>query len=119
MRIYVHTDHHTEGREATVDQAQQEVLTALSGLSERIARVDAYLTDQSGGSTGRVYKRCLLEVQRDGLHPSVVTHEASSTMEALCGALQKARSLLRSQQSRLDDRHSPASLRHRHDRRPS
>lgn len=115
MRLYVHTDPHTDGRDEAVHQIEAKVTAALSRFSDDITRVDVFLTDETAGTARRVTKRCLLEVRPDGVNPIVVVHEARSATQALGGALHKISGTLQSHVGRLDDRKGAASIRTGHD----
>ena len=78
-------------------------MTALSGFSDQITRVEVHFSDEKGGKAGTGDKRCLLEARPAGRQPVAVSHEASTLEEALDGAAGKLRRLLESTLGRLHD----------------
>ncbi len=94
MKIQVNTDHNIHGHEATIEQIEATVETALAHLSEHITRVEVHVSDENAKKGGSTDKRCMMEARLGKHQPIAVTEEAPSLDEAVEGAAQKLKRLL-------------------------
>jgi ribosome-associated translation inhibitor RaiA len=101
MEVYVHTVHLHADQEAI----RAEVATALERFSDRLTRVEVYVSDVNG-KKGGVDKRCLLEARPRGLKPVAAEDVAADAQGAVEGAVGKLERLLEHHFGRLEDRHS-------------
>lgn len=105
MHVKINTDHNIEGHEALAAQVSGVVEIALSRLSDRITRVEVYLTAaHSTKKEGIDDIRCVLEARLEGLRPVVATHQAVSVEQAVEGAADKLIRLIDSTLGKLRDR---------------
>ena len=104
MKIQVNTDHNIHGHEATIEQVEATVETALGHLSEHITRVEVHLTDENAKKGGSTDKRCMMEARLEKHQPIAVTEEAATLDEAVEGAAHKLKRLLDHTLGRLNTR---------------
>lgn len=101
MIIQFNTDHNIHGTEKFRAYFTELISTELSRYSERISRVEVYLTDVNGHKEGPNDKRCVMEARLKGLKPFAVTNLADTHEQAISGALQKLASSMESLHSRM------------------
>jgi hypothetical protein len=87
MLIEVRTDGNIQGSEQLSDEVKTVVQTTLDRFSDRIRRVDLYLSDATGNKAGHDDKCCKIEARRDGREPIVVTHHEATMDQAIRGAV--------------------------------
>jgi ribosome-associated translation inhibitor RaiA len=105
MHVQINTDSNIEGDNALTQQIEAVVRGALDRFSERITRVDVYLSDESSDTkSGIDDMRCLLEASLVGLQPTVVSYQATTLEQAVDGAAGKLERSLETTFGRLDDR---------------
>ncbi len=94
MTIQFNTDKHL-----TVHEEFKAKLTALlekkmNRFSENITRLEVHLSDDNGGKTGQLDKKCLLEARIEHRKPVAVTSEAITYEIAVDAAAEKMKSAL-------------------------
>ena len=105
MHVQINTDSNIEGDNALTQQVEDVVRGTLGCFSERITRVDVYLSDEnSDKKSGIDDMRCLLEASLVGLQPTVVSHQAATAEQAVDGAAEKLKHSLETTFGRMDDR---------------
>jgi ribosome-associated translation inhibitor RaiA len=102
MKIHVKTDSKVDGGEALVARVEDVVKQMLRPFRYRISGVEVHLTEQSGDSDGLGDKRCVVVARVEGLHPTAVTHQASTLDQAVDGAVDKLRRNLESSLGRAE-----------------
>jgi ribosomal subunit interface protein len=113
MQIYVHTDHHIDGREGMTAHVEQEVAAVLSRFSHRITRIEIHLSDESAGRSTGADIRCLIEARPAGRTPVTVSDNAESVDQALNSAVHKLSRLLDRDDGQREDHDARASIRGR------
>lgn len=88
MQVLVHTARNIHTDPRRVGYMEVELTSALEGFSRELARVDAYLSDESAARSGGAV-HCLLEAHPAHQDPVTVTHQAASVAAALGGAAHK------------------------------
>ena len=105
MHVQINTDSGIEGDNALTQQIEAVVRGTLDRFSERITRVDVYLSNESSDTkSGIDDMRCLLEASLVGLQPTVVSYQATTLEQAVDGAAGKLERSLETTFGRLDDR---------------
>ncbi len=104
MQVQINTGHNIEGREALAARFGGVIERALDRFSDRITRVEAHLSDESGQKHGVDDKRCMIEARLEGRQPLVVTYHAAALDQAVDGAASKMSRLIESTLGRLHDR---------------
>ena len=95
MQIQVHTDHNIDGHEKLTAWVTGVLEQSLLGVSERITRVEAHLTDENGAKdNGTNDKRCVFEARLVGHPPLAVTERAGTIHEAVISASDKLSRLI-------------------------
>jgi len=103
MQILLNTDHHIDGREAMYEHLESVVTEVLGQFGNRIARVEANLTDANGSTQAMPADiHCTLEVQLVGREAVVARHHAGTTSQAIHGALRKLGCMLASEFEKQD-----------------
>ena len=96
MQIQINTDHNIHGTEQLATQVKRVVSDTLSRFSDQITRVEVHLSDQNGNKRGQSRKRCMMEVRHEHRYPTIVTHDATSLRQAIDGAADKLKRLIKS-----------------------
>jgi ribosome-associated translation inhibitor RaiA len=110
MKIQINTDKNIEADDDLAEQVRVMVGETLERFSERITRVEVYLSDENSGSKfGTHDMRCVLEVRLAGRSPTAVTHDAATWEQAVEGAAEKLMRSLESTLGRLDDHRQGAT----------
>ena len=95
MQIHVHTDHNIDGHEALAHWISGVVEQSLTGVSDRITRVEAHLRDEnSDKKAGPNGMRCMLEAKLEGRPPLAVTDHADTIHNAVIAASGKLARLI-------------------------
>ena len=104
MLIEVRTDGNIQGSEQLSDEVKTVVQTTLDRFSDRIRRVDLYLSDATGNKAGHDDKCCKIEARRDGREPIVVTHHEATMDQAIRGAVHSLKKSVESAFGKLEVR---------------
>ena len=103
MIIQINTDGNIEGKTELTEQIETDVTDGLEHYGDRITRVELHLSDEnSDKKSGTQDIRCLLEARLTGLQPLAVSDTATSTEQAVAGAIEKLKRSLDSTLGRLD-----------------
>lgn len=94
MQIQLNTDSHITGTAELTAEVEQKVSNALNRFSERITRVEVFLSDVNSAKSGPDDKRCVIEARVAGLSPISASHQAPAVALALDGSLEKLSSAL-------------------------
>jgi len=112
MQILLNTDPYIDGREAMHEHLESVVTEVLGQFGNRIACVQAYLTDANGANHVRPTDiHCTLEAQLVGREPVVARHHAGTTSQAIHGALRKLGCMVASEFEKQNHRHAYAKHR--------
>jgi ribosome-associated translation inhibitor RaiA len=104
MHIQVNTDRNTEGSEKLSQYVEETVEHTLNRFSDRITRVEVFLSDQNSSQKGGDNdKRCVMEARLAGLQPITVSDDSATYDQALDGAVKKMRKTLSRTLERLED----------------
>ncbi len=104
MKIQVNTDRNIEADDDLASQVRAIVRGTLERFSERLTRVEVYLSDENSDSKfGTHDMRCVLEARLAGRSPTAVTHDAATWEQAVEGAAEQMMRSLESTLGRLDD----------------
>jgi ribosomal subunit interface protein len=104
MNIQITTDANIDGNEELRRHIEDVVAGTLERFSERITRVEVYLSDESSSAKSRNDdKRCVMEARLAGLRPIAVTHQTGSIHKAVDGAVEKLEKTLDRTLDRLKD----------------
>lgn len=113
MQVHVHTDHNVVLDAEILARIEDGTREDLARFGELLSRVEAYLTDQSGGKRAGRDLRCVMTAHLPGVPPLVVTEDAESVALAIAGATESLRSSLSSTFDRLEDHRDRATIRGR------
>jgi hypothetical protein len=87
MKIQINTDKNIEADDDLAEQVRAMVGGTLERFSERLTRVEVYLSDENSDSKfGTHDMRCVLEARLAGRSPTAVTHDAATWEQAVEGA---------------------------------
>jgi hypothetical protein len=110
MKIQVNTDRNIEADDDLASQVRAIAGGTLERFSERLTRVEVYLSDENSDSKfGARDMRCVLEVRLAGRSPEAVSHDAATWEHAIEGASEKLMRSLESTLGRLDDHRQRAT----------
>ncbi|MGX6607037.1 HPF/RaiA family ribosome-associated protein [Micromonosporaceae bacterium Da 78-11] len=112
MQILLNTDNNVEVEDTLLQRVEADIKSGLSRFSDKITRVEIYVSDENAEKAGGTDKRCMLEARPTGQQPVAVTHNAGSVDEACTGALHKLEALLETKYGRSDNRKGGPSIRH-------
>lgn len=104
MQIQFNTDNNIQGSEALADSYRSKAENSLSRFSERITRVEIYLSDLNSHKSGQDDKRCVLEARLNGIDPITVSHQAATIDQAFTGATNKLKNALETALGKLESR---------------
>ena len=96
MQVQVSTDRNINGDQAATGHITGLVDAALSRVSDRLTRVEIYLSDENSDQRGGADIRCLIEGRLERRRPVAVTHQAVTVDQAVSGAASKLARLLES-----------------------
>jgi DNA-directed RNA polymerase specialized sigma24 family protein len=103
MQIQVSTDSQTVGGAELTRRIEALVESALDHFSDRITRVEVFLSDEnSSQKSGEKDKRCVMEARVAGLQPIAVSHQCSTLDQALAGAADTLQKTLKRTLRRMD-----------------
>jgi len=95
MQIQINTDSNIEGYTGLTDHVRNTVDDALSRFKEQITRIEVHLSDEnSNKKETKDDMRCMMEARLAGKEPLAVSHTATTTHQAVDGALDKLTRLL-------------------------
>ena len=94
MIIQINTDKNIAATDKSSAYFDSTISEALSRYSDKISRLEVHLSDENSHKEGLKDKRCMLEARVEGMQPVAVTNQASSTEQALSGALDKLKASL-------------------------
>jgi ribosome-associated translation inhibitor RaiA len=110
MKIQINTDKNIEADDDLAEQVRAMVGGTLERFSERLTRVEVYLSDENSDSKfGTHDMRCVLEARVSGRSPNAVTHNSATWEQAVEGAAEKLMRSLESTLGRLDDHRQGAT----------
>jgi ribosome-associated translation inhibitor RaiA len=89
MQVIVNSDHNITGDESLTSRVTAEVTSAVGRFSDRIIKVEAFMSDANSSKHGARDKRCVLEARVAGAQSVVAGNDAPSVLEALEGAADK------------------------------
>lgn len=101
MLIQFNTDNNIHGHDSLASRYISKLENSFDRFSERITRIEVYLSDNNSHKQGSNDKRCVLEARLNGLDPIAVTHQAENLDLAVKGASDKLKSALESTLGRL------------------
>jgi hypothetical protein len=110
MKVIINTDHNITLTEASIGELESQIGSTLDRFDSHLTRVEAHLSDASAGRSTGDDIRCQLEARPKGRGAEFATHDASSTDEAVSGALRKLVQVLDSTFGRLDQRKGGRSM---------
>lgn len=108
MIIQIQTNNHMEGKQELTDYVTAKVTAELNRFSQRIARVEVFLSDENGDKQGDNDKRCTMEARLEGVKPVTVSNYAGNIHYAIEGATDKLIKALDHTIGRLRDRNKNA-----------
>ncbi len=94
MKIQFNTDNNIKGSEKFREPLIAMLTEELSRFSERISRLEVYLTDETGKKNGQMDKRCVLEARIAGIQPIAVKSKADTIHKAVDEAVDKLKNSL-------------------------
>lgn len=104
MKVRVSTDSNINGSDGLSRRITEVVEDALRRFSDRVTRVEVFLSDQSSrAKSGGDDKRCTMEARLAGLAPIAVTEDNASLEQAFLGAATKLQQTLERTLERRDD----------------
>lgn len=104
MNIQITTDANIDGNEDLRRHIEGAVTESLDRFSDRITRVEVFLSDESSSAKSRNDdKRCVVEARLAGLRPIAVTHRTGNVLQAVEGAVEKLEKTLDRTLGRLKD----------------
>jgi hypothetical protein len=89
MKILINSDSSIAMDARLVKLIMREATELLDRFSDHLTRVEIHLTDIDRGKTGRVDKRCLVEVRVAGMKPIVTSTQTREIETAVNQALRK------------------------------
>ncbi|MEX0694156.1 MAG: HPF/RaiA family ribosome-associated protein [Rhodospirillales bacterium] len=109
MIVKVITDANVAGGDRYTAQVTSLLENALNIFSDQITRVEIHLSGKNDSKNGQEDKRCVLEAHVVGCQPTAVTHDATTLVLAISGAVSKLKKLLARSHERLRDHDGRAS----------
>lgn len=94
MKIQLNTDNHIDGTEALKAHVRDLLEQSLARFSERLTRVEVFLSDQNSAKSGPDDKRCALEARLGNEDPIAASHDHEDMDLAIRGACNKLKALL-------------------------
>lgn len=89
MKITVNSDSSIAMNASLAKRIMGEAAEVLDRFSDRLTRVEIHLTDVDGGKTGKVDKRCLVEVRATRIQPLVASAHGKELPAAVREAMGK------------------------------
>lgn len=104
MKIQFNTDHNIDGTEEFRAPLIDMISEGLSSFSSHISRIEVHLSDEnSDQKEGANDMRCMLEARLEHSHPIAVSNTANTVEQAIEGAIDQLKDLLRSKLESLSD----------------
>jgi hypothetical protein len=94
MKIQINTDKTIIGDETLQATMISQIEGEFSRYESEISRIEVHLSDENGKKEGINDRRCLLEARIEGKQPVAVSCQASTTSQALTGAIVKLKAAL-------------------------
>ncbi|GAA4867739.1 HPF/RaiA family ribosome-associated protein [Luteimonas vadosa] len=94
MKIQLNTDNHVEGHAALESRVVSMVEQHLGRFSERLSRIEVFLSDSNAAKGGADDKRCALEARIEHERPIGVSHDDENMEKAIRGACDKLKTRL-------------------------
>lgn len=104
MEVQVNSSNDLDSSGKTISWTEEEIRRSLSRFGPRLTRVEVHLSDQNGGKSGSLDKRCLIEARPKGLAPVAVSHDGDDIFVAITGAMGKLTTALDRQFGKLTGR---------------
>ncbi len=105
MQILVNTDNNIDGNERLQGYVESVVGSTLERFTDRITRVEVYLTDENSTVKSKGDdQRCVMEARPSGLQPISITHLADTMDKAIDGAVARLERTLDRTFAKLDSR---------------
>ncbi len=89
MKILINSDSSIAMDAKLVKLIMREATELLDRFSDHLTRVEIHLTDIDRGKTGRIDKRCLVEVRAAGMKPIVTSAQTREVKTAVNQSLRK------------------------------
>lgn len=105
MTIQVTTDHNITGGERLSEHIKDLLNTSLQRFSEHISKVIVHLSDENGAKKGPDDLRCVIEAHYTGIQPVAAVSHATTSEQAVKGAIDKLKSSLDTIVSKLKSHH--------------
>ncbi len=103
MRVFVNTGNDVDGGQELTARVRNEVTHALRWFSDRLTRVDVYLTDENSDKGGSNDRRCVMEAHVAGREPIVATEQQSRFAMAYAQAAEKLQRAVKRDLDRVED----------------
>ncbi len=111
MQVLLHSDPNTNGSQPMAEHLNVVVKEVMGRFGERVTRVEAHLSDESGqAKTGAGDVHCTLEARLVGQDPVVVKDQAGSAHQAIDGAARKLQRAVATALAKHDPRSHRAQL---------
>ncbi|HAY33637.1 MAG TPA: HPF/RaiA family ribosome-associated protein [Ignavibacteria bacterium] len=94
MKIQFNTDNNIKGSEKFREPLITMLSEELSRFSDKISRLEVFLTDETGKKNGQMDKRCVLEARIAGRQPVAVKSKADTIHKAVDVAVDKLKNSL-------------------------
>ena len=94
MQIILHNHDAVHGFESAQKFSEDTLEKALRGLSDKLTRVEVWISDENGNKGGPDDKRCTMEAHPKGRKPVGVKNNAGDIPAAIRGAANKLASAL-------------------------
>lgn len=108
MNVRLNSDHNIEGHERLADYVKSVIEADLEHFSDRITRVEVYLSDKNAAKNTPNDKSCRVEARLAGMKPLSVSDDASALSDAISGASVKMRRMLESTLGKQDRHFAPS-----------
>lgn len=110
MKVIINTDNNIELSEQASEGLSARVHELLARFDSSVTRVEVHLSDESAGRSTGDDIRCVVEARPEGLKPESVTHNGSTSENALNGALHKMVAVLTTNLGRRNDHKGNSSM---------
>lgn len=103
MIVQVNTDNNIVGNEELESLVNDVLKDRLNQFTPRLSRVEVFIKDENSHKKGFKDKRCSIEARIEGMKPLAASHQASSVVLALEGAVVKLKHVLNHSLKKLSD----------------
>ncbi len=83
MNIHISTDHNIEGSAELNNYIKENLSATLERFKNHITRIEVHLSDENGGKSGGMDKRCLMEARLAHHNPIIIHHNANGIHEVI------------------------------------